>query len=529
MKFAIYSRKSVITLKGESVENQIEMCKEYCIRTNNKVPLEFVIYEDEGYSGKNSNRPNFKRLLNDIKREKFTALICYRLDRISRSVADFSSTLDLLQKYNVDFISVKEQFDTSTALGRAMVYISSVFAQLERETIAERVKDNMLELSKTGRWLGGQKPLGFNSEKICYINDEYKEKVMQKLTPIEEELSIVKLIYSKYLLYKSIPQVQKELLTKDICGKNGGEFSKMSIYDILRNPVYVKSDKKVKVFFEDKSVLFCGVPNGNGILTYNKKRSGKYKRPTNEWIAAVSMHKGIIHSKSWLQIQEELNTNNISNKKRSTYSKTALLSGIIKCSNCKSNMRISYGRKRNNGTQNHYYICSLKAKSSKVKCNNPNANGRLLEINVLNELFFIYRDKFIDFFKNTTNVICNDNKSLENFKKSLHKKTNILLSQLCNSKNENTKSIILKKIDDLNSTIENSNNKNNLDNSFYCGLYPLLNNSSNFNPIYEYLESSPYFQDDSLKASFKKFIILLVDNVFYDGVSNKIDIIKKNL
>ena len=175
MIFAIYSRKSIFTGKGESVENQIELCKDYANK-NFKGNKEFLIYEDEGFSGGNTNRPNFKKLLQDAKSQKFNVLICYRLDRISRNVADFSNTLELLQNNSIDFISIKEQFDTSTPMGRAMIYISSVFAQLERETIAERVRDNMIELAKTGRWLGGQTPFGFKSKKITYLDEELKER-----------------------------------------------------------------------------------------------------------------------------------------------------------------------------------------------------------------------------------------------------------------------------------------------------------------------------------------------------------------
>src|SRR3712207_3673241 len=150
------------------------MCKNYAKRILSI--NEFIIYEDEGFSGSNINRPKFKELLLDVKKNKFNVLICYRLDRISRNVADFSSTLELLQSNNISFVSIKEQFDTSTPMGKAMVYIASVFAQLERETIAERIRDNMLELSKTGRWLGGQTPLGFNSKKITYFDNELKER-----------------------------------------------------------------------------------------------------------------------------------------------------------------------------------------------------------------------------------------------------------------------------------------------------------------------------------------------------------------
>ena len=157
MKVAIYSRKSKFTGKGDSVENQIEMCKEY-IRTHFE-DAEVVIYEDEGFSGGTIDRPEFKHMLLDAKKKKFNVLMCYRLDRVSRNVADFSTLLDDLSLYDIAFVSIREQFDTSTPMGRAMLYIASVFAQLERETIAERIRDNMLQLAKTGRWLGGITPI----------------------------------------------------------------------------------------------------------------------------------------------------------------------------------------------------------------------------------------------------------------------------------------------------------------------------------------------------------------------------------
>ena len=116
LKVAVYSRKSKFTGKGDSIENQIEMCKDYITNTIGK-DVEFTIYEDEGFSGGNLDRPNFKKLMSAIKNKKFNILVCYRLDRISRKVADFSSTLEILQSNNCSFISIKEQFDTSSPMG----------------------------------------------------------------------------------------------------------------------------------------------------------------------------------------------------------------------------------------------------------------------------------------------------------------------------------------------------------------------------------------------------------------------------
>ena len=186
MRIAIYSRKSIFTGKGDSIENQISMCQEYISSKLGK-DVEISVYEDEGFTGKNTNRPEFQRLIKDIKNKQIDRIVCYKLDRIGRSVAQLSNMFEMLDQYNCSFTSITEQqFDTTTPMGRAMINIASTFAQLEREQLAERVRDNMLQLSKTGRWLGGQSPLGFTPEKIIYIDEEMKERTLMKLTPDEE-------------------------------------------------------------------------------------------------------------------------------------------------------------------------------------------------------------------------------------------------------------------------------------------------------------------------------------------------------
>ena len=133
MRIAIYSRKSKFTAKGESIENQIEMCKEYIDQHFNSIKnIEISVYEDEGFSGKNTERPQFQKMMLDTHEKPFDYIVCYRLDRISRNVSDFSALIEELKEYKTSFICIKEQFDTSTPMGRAMMYIASVFAQLER-------------------------------------------------------------------------------------------------------------------------------------------------------------------------------------------------------------------------------------------------------------------------------------------------------------------------------------------------------------------------------------------------------------
>ena len=171
IRIAIYSRKSKYTDKGDSIGNQIELAREY-IKTHypsEKYDVEIKEYEDEGFSGGNIDRPHFREFLRDQRENPYDVLICYRLDRISRNIANFSNLMEELTAVDTSFVSIKEQFDTKTPMGRAMMYIASVFAQLEREVIAERIRDNMLELAKMGRWLGGDPPTGFKSERYELI------------------------------------------------------------------------------------------------------------------------------------------------------------------------------------------------------------------------------------------------------------------------------------------------------------------------------------------------------------------------
>ena len=141
MKFAMYGRKSVYSDKSDSVSNQERMCREYAeIRFDVE---SFEVYSDEGFTGANTNRPGLKRLMEDIEDGLVDALIVYQLDRISRNVKDFSDIYSTLEKKGVMFVSIKENIDTATPIGKAMMYVTMVSAHMERETISARVDDNM--------------------------------------------------------------------------------------------------------------------------------------------------------------------------------------------------------------------------------------------------------------------------------------------------------------------------------------------------------------------------------------------------
>lgn len=396
MKIAIYSRKSKFTGKGESIENQIEMCQSY-IKTH--FPNEehaISVFEDEGFSGKNLNRPQFQAMMSEEYKAPFDLIIVYRLDRISRNVGDFSSLIDKLASYKTSFVSMKEQFDTSTPMGRAMMNIAAVFAQLERETIAERVKDNVYMLAKTGRWLGGVTPIGYNSEKVTNFTNNEKRSYW-KLVPNDEEIKTVKLIFAKYIEFRSITKVVTYLLSHNIKSRRDCNFAVSTIKKILTNPVYCAADKEGYDYFINQDCNVCCAEEDctgeYGFVGYAKTQTSKsnerLKNDKPNWIISVGKHEGIIDGKTFVLVQNIIlgNADKVS-KFRQSHNPVALLSGVLVCQ-CGNYMRPKYYRENKNGLKPYAYMCELKETSKKSRCQCNNLNG-LYADNLVTNLLLDY-------------------------------------------------------------------------------------------------------------------------------------------
>lgn len=423
-RVAIYSRKSRFTGKGESIDNQVELCKEYICRYYGEDILENIsVYEDEGFSGGNLNRPSFKKMMDAARKHEFKAIIVYRLDRISRNIGDFAKLIEELSNLNIDFISIREQFDTATPMGRAMMYIASVFSQLERETIAERIRDNMHELAKTGRWLGGITPTGYSSEAVKSITLDGKSKKSCKLKLLPEEADIVKTIYDLYTEFDSQTLTESELIKRGIKTKNNKYFTRFSIKAILQNPVYAVADEDMYNYFvRVNSDLFSGKDAFDGIhgmMVYNRTAQEKGKTteflPANEWIVSVGEHPGIIPGKVWVAVQESLERNK-SKSYRKPRSNEALLTGLMFCS-CGSRMypKIS-NRKTANGDPIYTYVCKMKERSQKAVCNSRNANGNILDAAIIEQIKSLAEDNgvFIKQLEQSRKFYTGDRANYEN-------------------------------------------------------------------------------------------------------------------
>lgn len=392
---AIYSRKSKFTGKGESIGNQIELCRQYLAsHFGEKVAESAYIYEDEGFSGGNLERPHFKKMMQDARKKKFSAIVCYRLDRISRNIGDFANLIEELDQLNISFVSIKEQFDTSSPMGRAMMYIASVFSQLERETIAERIRDNMLELSKTGRWLGGTTPTGFRSESCTSVTIQGKEKKAFRLKRIPEEVKVIEVIYHTFKETKSLTKTETFLIQNGYKTKNGHQFTRFAIKGILANIVYMVADQEAYEYLGEKGVdLFAekGDFDGKrGLIAYNKtiQKQGRPHevREMEDWIIAVGRHEGIISGALWIEVQEILEQNRSKNY-RKPRSNVALLSGVLHCGNCGAYMRPKLSsRYDSEGERIYSYLCEMKEKSRMKCCAMKNVNGNILDRKIIEEL-----------------------------------------------------------------------------------------------------------------------------------------------
>ncbi|HQM02936.1 MAG TPA: recombinase family protein [Ruminococcus flavefaciens] len=220
-----------------SIEQQIDLCQ---YEARGEV---FKTYVDRGYSGKNTNRPQFTQMMNDIKDGFIHAVIVYKLDRISRSILDFSNMMEIFSKYKVQFISATEKFDTSSPMGNAMLNICIVFAQLERETIQKRVTDAYYSRSRKSFYMGGPVPYGFR--KVPTVIDGIHTSMYE---PVPEEADVVRLIYEMYsqpnTSYGDIINKLKELGIK----KRDKDWARPRIRDILVNPIYVMADLDIYNF-----------------------------------------------------------------------------------------------------------------------------------------------------------------------------------------------------------------------------------------------------------------------------------------
>jgi site-specific DNA recombinase len=299
MTIAIYIRVSTDeqAQQGFSIDNQKERLEQYCLSQGWS---NYLFYIDDGYTGTNTNRPALERLIKHIEEKKIKLVIVYKLDRLGRKQKDVLYLLeDVFDKHGVTFKSATEPFDTSTSLGKAMIGILAVFAQLERDTIIERTTAGRRQRVRQGMWYGGRVPFGY----------EWDTK-KQELLVVPEQAELVKKAFKMYLQGQSWLSIGDWLATQT----NERVFDHSVVRDMLQRPIY------------------AGNMNNAGQIVKGN-------------------HQAIIDIETFEMVQNEIKQRNVGRAPIGTY----LLSGLLECGECGS--KVMHVVSKKNGYRYEYYAC----------------------------------------------------------------------------------------------------------------------------------------------------------------------------
>lgn len=348
VRCAVYTRKSTeegLDMEFNSLDAQREAGEAYVLSQRNEGwTLVSDYYDDGGFSGGSMERPALKRLMKDIEAGLIDVIVVYKVDRLSRSLMDFAKLVETFDRFNVSFVSVTQQFNTTTSMGRLTLNILLSFAQFEREVIGERIRDKFAASKRKGMWMGGPPPLGY-------------DVVARKLIVNEAEAKQVRYIFERFITLRSATLLMKELKATDIRTKNyttqtgnqkAGRFiNKNQIYRTIHNRLYLG-----EMPHKDKSY--------------------------------PGQHEAIISQKLWDEAHAVLQISPRT-RSRNTITKTpALLKGLVRCGGCKSTMSPTHTLK--NGKHYRYYKPSQVLKGGCETCPIGAVSAGELEEVVLNQL-----------------------------------------------------------------------------------------------------------------------------------------------
>lgn len=327
---AIYCRQSVDKKDSISIEQQEISCKAFTFGAPYKV------YSDKGYTGANTNRPEFSSLMQDVRNGLIEKVIVYKVDRISRSLQDFIGIYSEFEKHGVEFVSCNEQFDTSTAMGKATLQIIMVFAELERNMIQKRVKDNFYERAKKGLFLAGVAPYGF--KKVPVVIEGIHTHMLQEDDEHPERMQAVRMAFNDFTAGNTLGDIVRKLNSMGFRTNRGLHFSNVTVGRMLKNPVYVRANADVYQYLKAKGATM-NQPIEDYIGVYGCTIYGDRKTKTTQKFTdlhgdfvQMNLHEGVIDAFQWLTVQYILDKNRpVHNSGRG---KNTWLTGLTKCGFC---------------------------------------------------------------------------------------------------------------------------------------------------------------------------------------------------
>ncbi len=350
----IYNRKSTdegLDQEFNSLDAQRASCEAYILSQAGEgwIALKEQ-YDDGGISGGTMDRPALQRLLGDVEAGKIDAVVVYKVDRLTRALTDFAKIVDVFDAKNVSFVSVTQQFNTTTSMGRLTLNVLLSFAQFEREVTAERIRDKIAASKKKGMWMGGLSPLGYDA-------------VDRKLVINEAEAETVRTLFELYLKHASVRLMKQEadrlrLRTKvrkpNNGGRHGGElFTRGHLYKLLANPIYVGE-----------------------IAHQGTRHAGK--------------HEAIIDRGTWDAVQEQLARHAVVRRCLSNAKAPSLLAGLL-VDEDGNRMRPSHANKA--GRRYRYYVSRALTEGSADATDGWRLPARAIEEVVLNGICDLLRNR----------------------------------------------------------------------------------------------------------------------------------------
>src|SRR5580692_10997403 len=317
LRCAIYTHKSSeegLEQDFNSLDAQREACEAF-IASQKREGWSPVgeTYDDGGFSGGTMERPAFRRLLSDVNASRIDVVVVYKVDRLTRSLSDFAKIVEIFDRHGVSFVSVTQQFNTTSSMGRLTLNILLSFAQFEREVTGERIRDKIAASKKKGMWMGGLPSLGYD------VKD-------RKLVVNEEEAATVRHIFHRYLELGAVRNLQSDLDAAGIISKRriasdgsqygAQQFSRGALYLMLKNRIY------------------------RGEIVHKGR-------------AFPGEHSAIIDEELWVQVQRHLEANRVERHRGSEVPEQSLLAGILLDANSNPMTPVRAVKK---GTRYQYYV-----------------------------------------------------------------------------------------------------------------------------------------------------------------------------
>jgi site-specific DNA recombinase len=318
IRCAIYTRKSSeegLEQSFNSLDAQREACQAFITSQRQEgwraLPNR---YDDGGYSGGNMDRPALKRLLEDVEAHKVDTIVVYKVDRLTRSLADFAKIVEALDARGVSFVSVTQQFNTTTSMGRLTLNVLLSFAQFEREVTGERIRDKIAASKRKGMWMGGTVPLGYDIKKRKLIENPEEAKLVRRLFNLYLELGCV----SKLKARLDREGIKSKTRLSVAGNRSGGSpYSRGALYQILQSPIYLGE-----------------------IHHRGQNYSGE--------------HKAIVPRELWEQVRAQLRSDNQGRRNGLKANSPNLLAGLIQDT---YGNRFTPSHTSKNGRRYRYYVC----------------------------------------------------------------------------------------------------------------------------------------------------------------------------